>query len=117
MAIIKESAGAANPFDGINPGGDNGPALADLDDDGDPDLFVWNRSGNIDYFENTGTASAPVFTERTDAANPLEGRAGNDTIHGLAGDDTLNGNDGDGHLDSGKNPAGNRQDRKRLFTR
>ena len=33
---------------------------------------LWTYYGEIDYFENTGTAGNPVFTERADAANPLE---------------------------------------------
>ena len=67
-----QRAGAANPFNGINSPGDTGPTLIDLDGDGDLDLVLWTFYGDIDYFENTGTAGNPVFTERLDAANPLE---------------------------------------------
>lgn len=37
------------------------PALADMDDDGDLDLFVGESSGALNYYENVGTASAPTF--------------------------------------------------------
>lgn len=38
------------------------PALADIDNDGDFDLFVGRMGGNIDYYENTGDRFNPVWT-------------------------------------------------------
>lgn len=37
------------------------PDFADLDNDGDMDLIVGEAYANLQYFENTGTASAPSF--------------------------------------------------------
>jgi len=37
------------------------PAFADLDVDGDLDLLIGEYYGNLKYFENTGTATAPLF--------------------------------------------------------
>ena len=37
------------------------PETVDLDNDGDMDLLVGTYDGNMDYFENTGTPSAPAF--------------------------------------------------------
>lgn len=37
------------------------PSLVDIDDDGDLDLFVGDYYGNITFYENTGTATAPAF--------------------------------------------------------
>lgn len=37
------------------------PTFADLDQDGDLDLLINEIYGNFQYFENTGTASAPAF--------------------------------------------------------
>jgi len=65
--------GAANPFDGVDVGNLSAPSLADLDGDGDLDAVVGTFDGDVRYFENTGTAIAPVFTERTGAASPLSG--------------------------------------------
>ncbi len=42
------------------------PQLADVDGDGDADLFVQERSGRIMHFENVGSASEPRFAWRTD---------------------------------------------------
>ncbi|RLD22162.1 MAG: hypothetical protein DRI54_08595 [Bacteroidetes bacterium] len=42
------------------------PAFADLDNDGDIDLMVGEYYGNLQYFENVGTASEPAF------ANPVQ---------------------------------------------
>lgn len=37
------------------------PAVADMDNDGDLDLFAGDVTGDFDYFMNTGTAAAPAF--------------------------------------------------------
>ena len=45
------------------------PAIADVDRDGDPDLIVGELSGNLNYFQNTGTPQIPIFSSSpTDAA-------------------------------------------------
>jgi hypothetical protein len=41
------------------------PALADLDDDGDFDLMIGYNSGISLAYENTGSASSPVWTRQT----------------------------------------------------
>lgn len=51
----------------INPFGISGsfglaiPTFADLDHDGDLDMFTGEFYGNMKFFENTGTVSAPAF--------------------------------------------------------
>lgn len=50
-----------NPFGLSDVFGVSMPEMADLDLDGDLDLLVGESNGNEEYFENTGTASAPAF--------------------------------------------------------
>ena len=40
---------------------------------GDADLVVGDDYGNLTYFENTGTSTAPVFVARTGSANAFDG--------------------------------------------
>ena len=70
--VFRQRVGTANPVDGISTTSYSSPELADLDGDGDFDLIVWGWYGAINYFENTGTVTAPIFTERTGADMPLD---------------------------------------------
>lgn len=59
------AAPLTNPFGFTNVGYYAVPAFADIDKDGDQDAFVGEHyTGNIYYFQNTGTASSPTFAAR-----------------------------------------------------
>ena len=45
----------------IDVGDNSAPAFADLDKDGDQDLFVGNSKGTIHFFRNDGTVLSPVW--------------------------------------------------------
>jgi hypothetical protein len=66
-----EQTGATNPFNTVDVGTDSTTSFADLDGDGDLDAIVGGNTGTLRYFENTGSAIAPAFVERTGAANPF----------------------------------------------
>lgn len=48
-------------FADIDIGNNSMPAFADVDNDGDFDLFVGEFFGNIDFFRNDGSANNPLF--------------------------------------------------------
>jgi hypothetical protein len=58
-----------NPFGLTSVNSFGSPAFADTDHDGDLDLFVGEYYGNMQYFENTGTATSPAFA--APVANPF----------------------------------------------
>ncbi|MBY0276418.1 VCBS repeat-containing protein [Candidatus Binatia bacterium] len=57
------AAPVTNPFGLVDVGTWSAPALADLDGDGDLDLVVALASGSTRAFANTGSATAPAFTD------------------------------------------------------
>jgi hypothetical protein len=79
----------ANPFGLVG----KYPTLADIDADGDLDVFVGMGSGDTVFFENAGTASVPAFIAV--ATNPF-GLAG---VGGYAAPELAD-IDGDGDLDA-----------------
>jgi hypothetical protein len=65
-----QRVGAGNPFDSVVVPTSSLPSLADLDGDGDLDAMVGLQDGNFAYFENTGTSSAPAFSNSS-VLNPF----------------------------------------------
>ncbi|MCP4698075.1 MAG: VCBS repeat-containing protein [Gammaproteobacteria bacterium] len=72
--VYGEAAWEENPLRSP-PGEPNGRhrAFADMDNDGDLDLFFGTTDGMIRYYENTGGADNPVFSEHSGSDNPLDG--------------------------------------------
>ncbi|MFN6473820.1 MAG: FG-GAP-like repeat-containing protein [Nostoc sp. SerVER01] len=71
--IYIQQTDTANPFNGFTQveDADSSPTLADIDGDGDLDAIVGDRFGTLRYYKNTGTATNPIYTQQTGAANPF----------------------------------------------
>jgi hypothetical protein len=52
-------------YQGIPAGLNLFPTFADIDNDGDPDLFIGRSEGRVDFYENIGTPTAAQFIRRT----------------------------------------------------
>lgn len=61
VPILSEMEDADNPADGIIHNYVV-PTFADMDDDGDMDMFVGTKYDGLKYYENTGTAAEAAFT-------------------------------------------------------
>ncbi len=71
--MYQKITGSESPSDGIGVGNYSAPEFIDIDQDGDQDLFVADSIGQISFFRNDGTASAPNFVPTTGATNPFNG--------------------------------------------
>ncbi|MBY0399074.1 VCBS repeat-containing protein, partial [Myxococcota bacterium] len=94
--LFAEQLGAANPLDGFTVGFRYATAsLGDVDRDGDLDLVSGDEMlGRFNYFENTGSATAPAFAARSGLENPYDGQS-----VGLNSKPVLVDLDADGDLD------------------
>ncbi|MCB0610420.1 MAG: T9SS type A sorting domain-containing protein [Lewinellaceae bacterium] len=77
LFFVENTAGPGQPmafkpavydYKGINVGQASVPQIIDLNRDGLPDLLVGERNGNINYFQNTGTAQNPEFNPDPESA-------------------------------------------------
>ncbi len=53
-------------------GSNSTPALVDIDDDGDLDLFVGEASGALNFYRNTGTPQEPEYTLVSDEFQDID---------------------------------------------
>ena len=60
----------SNPLQSVSTTG-AAPFCADFDADGKTDCTVGNELGNVVYYSNIGTRTAPVFTLRTGSNSPF----------------------------------------------
>lgn len=68
--VVSDGSSVINPLAGIDVGSFAAPAFADIDNDGDLDLFIGEAGGTVKFYRNNDTGSGPVFS--ADApGNPL----------------------------------------------
>ncbi len=68
-------------------GSNSSPALADIDADGDYDLFVGEASGTMNFYRNEGTAQEADFVFVSDQYNGIDiGRRSHPTLVDIDGD-------------------------------
>ncbi|MBI2967509.1 MAG: VCBS repeat-containing protein [Bacteroidetes bacterium] len=81
LVYFQNTAGTGNPanfqfaqtdYQGIDVGNFAAPQIIDLDGDGLSDLVIGEQNGNLNYYRNTGSASAPVFTLQTDSLGKVK---------------------------------------------
>ena len=97
--LFDARTGTDNPLHGFDAGASATPTFADVDGDGDLDLFSGEYSGTIKYAENTGSAVSPTFVARAGEQNPLDGFDVQDGIYGKS-TPTFADIDNDGDLDA-----------------
>lgn len=77
LHLFRNEAGPGNPavfvlvapvFQGLDVGQNAVPQIIDINGDSLPDLLVGEKSGNLNYFENTGTTGTPDFSTQANAA-------------------------------------------------
>lgn len=77
LLYAENIAGAGNPMEfadiefnwqGIDVGKNSAPQLVDINRDGALDLVIGERTGNVNYLPNQGTAEAPSFHPNPDEA-------------------------------------------------
>eukprot|EP00501_MAST-03F_sp_TOSAG23-6_P000432 GSMAST32.ASY1.ANO1.444.1 assembled CDS len=70
-SVMARREGSSNPFFSLLSAriSFSAPAFVDIDDDGDFDCFVGTKEGSIEYFENIGSPTNPVFTHQTSSSN------------------------------------------------
>lgn len=59
-------------FVSLTRGQNSSPALADLDNDGDLDLFVGEASGTLNYYRNDGSPAEPMFVLVSDRYQDID---------------------------------------------
>jgi len=60
MGLVRDAATPNDTF--IDVGSYSTPQLIDVDRDGKLDLIIGEGSGNLNYYRNTGTPTAPIFS-------------------------------------------------------
>ena len=91
--MFEQISDAGNPLDAYDEGFEAKLAFADIDNDGDLDVFIGDDYGAVRYYRNDGTASSPLFVLQQGSDNPLDGVYAGDFVKPAFADLDFDGDD------------------------
>lgn len=91
--VFELVSGAGNPLDHYDEGFEAKLAFSDIDNDGDWDVFIGDDYGDVRFYKNEGSVTAPQFVLQQGDLNPMDGVYVGDFVKPAFADLDLDGDD------------------------
>ena len=88
-APVFVAAAGTNPLAGVDVGAQASPTFADIDGDGDLDVYIGESYGKVKFYRNTGSSTAPTFAVPSPLAIVDVGYQAKPTFADIDGDGDL----------------------------